>query len=186
MLYVILNTITSSPKLSAESCNLIVKAGLTVDNLQYIAPAFFAGLRAFALTKNRVASLLIFLLSLAPFAVNLFQYHLGISGVLIPGAGCGETYSITEAEVIILTAVSRAGSIISDFLLVMATWRNLRTSPILAELSRGTRASLASVMLWNGSLYFIILFVLNVLHLGFTLSSVRCACLPPSRWDTSS
>ncbi|RPD54831.1 hypothetical protein L227DRAFT_657331 [Lentinus tigrinus ALCF2SS1-6] len=154
------------------SCDLLVKTSLTIDNLQSIAPAVFSGLRAFALTKNRALSLFIFVLFLAPFCVNMFQYHLGITGVNIPGFGCGETYPMTEAEVIIVTAVSRGGSIISDFLLVMVTWWNLKTSPSFARFVRGPRTSLVHVMLWNGSLYFIILFVLNVLHLSLTLSSV--------------
>ncbi|RPD54830.1 hypothetical protein L226DRAFT_616508 [Lentinus tigrinus ALCF2SS1-7] len=167
MLYVIMNTVTSAPNLSLESCNLLVRAGLTTNSLQFLAPAIFAGLRAFVLTKNHVVSLLILILSLAPFVVNMYQYHEDISGIVIPGFGCGQSHSVTLSELLIVTAFSRGGSIIADFLLVVATWRNLKTG-----VTYGNRASLASIMLWNGSLYFIILFILNTLHLSFTLASI--------------
>ena len=44
-----------------------------------------------------------------------------------------------------VTAVSRGGAIIADFLLVLATWRNLKTG-----MTYGDRKSLASILLWNG------------------------------------
>ncbi|TFK84029.1 hypothetical protein K466DRAFT_602353 [Polyporus arcularius HHB13444] len=92
-----------------------------------------------------------------------------------------------------VTLVSRLGLIIADVVLVVLTWRTLGRGPLRPRLPHASRGSLASVMLWNGLLYFMqvalsscakyprhahltssrsALLVLNVLHLSLSLAAV--------------
>ncbi|RPD72743.1 hypothetical protein L226DRAFT_145648 [Lentinus tigrinus ALCF2SS1-7] len=58
-------------------------------------------------------------------------------------------------------------------LLVILTWRSPALRPIVNPLSpHGPRRSLPSILLWNGTLYFIVLTILSILQLSFTLSSI--------------
>ncbi|RDX42342.1 hypothetical protein OH76DRAFT_115430 [Lentinus brumalis] len=72
-----------------------------------------------------------------------------------------------------VSVVARTGVTLSDFLLVVLTWRSDAVRPIENPFSSGgTRRSLPSILLWNGTLYFIVLGILSALQLSFTLSSI--------------
>ncbi|RPD53472.1 hypothetical protein L227DRAFT_616969 [Lentinus tigrinus ALCF2SS1-6] len=173
------------------SCNRLVKTAAITEYMQSIPWAAFSALRGFALTKNRGIAAVIFTLSVAPVGVILAQFVLGISGAAWPVAGCLATYTNTPRELIMsvlnsnsmpspssltnishVPIVSRGGQTIADFILVVATWRTLGTAAIRPSMTKRSRGSIAAIMLWNGLLYFIVLFALNVIHLALWLTSV--------------
>ncbi|RPD72646.1 hypothetical protein L226DRAFT_614790 [Lentinus tigrinus ALCF2SS1-7] len=154
------------------SCNRLVKTAAITEYMQSIPWAAFSALRGFALTKNRGIAAVIFTLSVAPVGVILAQFVLGISGAAWPVAGCLATYTNTPRELIMFPIVSRGGQTIADFILVVATWRTLGTAAIRPSMTKRSRGSIAAIMLWNGLLYFIVLFALNVIHLALWLTSV--------------
>ncbi|RPD81463.1 hypothetical protein L226DRAFT_608688 [Lentinus tigrinus ALCF2SS1-7] len=151
----------------------------------------FSAMRAHGLLKNWVLSVLILVLSFTPL-VNFAMFPLGLTGMFDPVVGCvANIVRITPNEPImfvlhpspivsdtgILTRsqiVARAGLILADFILIVLTWVTLAIGPARPHLHLGdnTRRSLAAIMLWNGLIYFVILFILNVLHLSFTLTSI--------------
>ncbi|RPD72535.1 hypothetical protein L226DRAFT_511640 [Lentinus tigrinus ALCF2SS1-7] len=131
----------------------------------------FSAMRGLALTRNRGIAAVIFTLSIAPIGVNVAQFVSGMFSTAWPVVGCVDTISATPQEVIIVPIVSRGGVIIADFILVVATWRTLGTSAVRASITKISRGSLAAVMLWNGSLYFGVLLVLNILHMTLSLTS---------------
>ncbi|KAI0698048.1 hypothetical protein C8T65DRAFT_742954 [Cerioporus squamosus] len=168
------------------SCNEIAKATYALGCIRYIPFAAFAGMRTLALTRSWPLAVIVLAFSLAPAAVNFTQLGLGVTGTVEPIFGCSVFFTITLTGAMYVasisklipapaltstgTAVSRTGAIIGDFLLVAITWHRLAKESIRNELAK--RGSLVSVVIWNGILYFSVLFVLNVLHLGITLSSL--------------
>ncbi|KAI0705759.1 hypothetical protein C8T65DRAFT_740799 [Cerioporus squamosus] len=131
----------------------------------------FSAMRAHGLLKNWVLSVLILILSLMPL-VNFAMFPLGLTGMFDPVIGCvANIVRITPNEPII---VSRSGLILADFILIVVTWVTLAIGPARPRLHLAdhSRRSLAAIMLWNGLIYFMVLFVLNALHLSFTLTSI--------------
>ncbi|RPD56999.1 hypothetical protein L227DRAFT_578417 [Lentinus tigrinus ALCF2SS1-6] len=157
--------------MSDESCTKIFRTWYAFRNILNIPCAVFAGMRALALTRNRALSAIILVFSLAPPIVNFTQQGLGAGATAEPIFGCSAYFNTTLTGAVICTVVSRAGAIIGDFLLVAITWRKLARGSIRTELAKH-QGSLASIMMWNGVLYFSVLFILNVLHLSITLSSL--------------
>ncbi|KAI1783013.1 hypothetical protein LXA43DRAFT_1103123 [Ganoderma leucocontextum] len=136
--------------------------------LQYVFWAAFAGSRAFALTnRNWIMLLLVCGLSLVPVVVNLLPEHYGITGEILPLAGCvyDDFTPLDVAKCII----------VADSLLILITWFSL--------FGKGTfhftfgAATFAEVLLRDGTIYFIVLVVLNALHLAFSLASFAVVAL---------
>ncbi|RPD68573.1 hypothetical protein L226DRAFT_576294 [Lentinus tigrinus ALCF2SS1-7] len=131
----------------------------------------------FVLTSSRADSwwfsTTILVLSLGPAPINIAQYVVGYSGAVSPIRGCSGLWFNTPTEAL------TAPLVIADFLLIVATWRTLRpgAESIVKTLSR---RKIVAAMWWNGTIYFIVLFVLNVLHLSFTVASVFDDGIAPS------
>ncbi|KAI0713067.1 hypothetical protein C8T65DRAFT_739119 [Cerioporus squamosus] len=154
-IYNVLSILMMFPEISTQVLSAI-------DYARYLPLSAFSGMRAFALCKNRIISSLILVLSLAPLAANLAQFAYHFTGFIEPIVGC-----LTDSF------RSRTGVTVSDLLLVMLTWRSTAVRPIENPFqSEGTRRTLSSILLWNGTLYFIVLSILSVLQLSFTLSSI--------------
>ncbi|KAI0774510.1 hypothetical protein C8Q74DRAFT_840811 [Fomes fomentarius] len=118
--------------------------------LQYLPWALFSALRAYALSSEArgkwFISTLVLLSSLAPLIINYVQ--LGY-------------WSITVGVCLIS----------SDLLVMCITWKaTYKTSREIKVLGQGT--SLSSILFRNGTLYFGILAMLNILHLSSTLFSI--------------
>ncbi|TFK84026.1 hypothetical protein K466DRAFT_589248 [Polyporus arcularius HHB13444] len=157
--------------LTDGSCNGLSKTASIMQDVRFLPWAAFAAMRGFALTKSRAAAAVIFTLSIAPLVVNLAQFAIGMTGIAEPIVGCVSSRNSTPQEDLIFPIVSRGGLIIADFILVVATWRTLGAASIRPSMTKMSQGSLAAIMLWNGLLYFVVLFMLNVLHLTFTLTS---------------
>ncbi|KAI0692814.1 hypothetical protein C8T65DRAFT_744991 [Cerioporus squamosus] len=129
-----------------------------------------------------------FLLSLTPLAINF--YGPGIFGYPGPSfVGCFEDFGYAPIELMFMydfasiqrlraltlytvPYVSRGGLIIADFLLIVVTWRTLGRGSVRPCFPRRAAGSLTDIMLWNGMIYFVLLTLLNVLHLAFTVAEV--------------
>ncbi|KAI0692813.1 hypothetical protein C8T65DRAFT_669205 [Cerioporus squamosus] len=132
-------------------------------------------MRGYALTRHWILSMAIFALSLAPLAVNMAQYGLGVIGHPDPVVGCTLEVLATPEEAIMsvqFTVISRSGLICADCLLIGATWRSLGRSHSLSQVIRPMAGSLSAIMVRNGLAYFVVLFILNVLDLCFNLAAV--------------
>ncbi|KAI1791893.1 hypothetical protein LXA43DRAFT_888617 [Ganoderma leucocontextum] len=69
-------------------CALATKVALGFTLLQYVPWAVFAGLRAYALSTNKLVSMFIFVLSMATTSINLSLYRFGFTGHVDPLFGC--------------------------------------------------------------------------------------------------
>ncbi|KAI0738531.1 hypothetical protein C8Q80DRAFT_1124690 [Daedaleopsis nitida] len=105
----------------------------------------FSALRAFALSKTRLLSIFVFLLSVVPFGINITQYFtIGVNGDIDPVFGCINDSEFTVTQIVDI--------------------------PKQNILSR--TYSIQSTLLRDGTVYFSILVALNALHLTFSLTSI--------------
>ncbi|KAI0754334.1 hypothetical protein C8Q80DRAFT_1265985 [Daedaleopsis nitida] len=160
---------------AASIMNIIVEYTL------YIPFAVFSGMRAYALCKSWIISGVITLLSLAPVCVNFIKFGMFYTLELFPVLGCGfsdfSTLQDTIMELCVTmlldTVVSRGSLIIADCLLIFLTWRTLGAGSIRERFSgHSTPTTFTSILLWNGTLYFLAITTLNILHLIFTINSI--------------
>ncbi|RPD54512.1 hypothetical protein L226DRAFT_515902 [Lentinus tigrinus ALCF2SS1-7] len=161
---------------SDKGCALYGLETFALGVIQYVPWAAFSGLRAYALS-SRLLGAFVFLLSVVPFAVNLVPYHFGSQSALVPPFGCIAIDSISPEMGRKLTITSRTCLLVSDVLLIAITWYSLgrgrhqnATNP--TGISKNG-LSLAHVLLRDGTIYFAVLFVLNCLHLVFTMLSLE-------------
>ncbi|KAI0738626.1 hypothetical protein C8Q80DRAFT_1275598 [Daedaleopsis nitida] len=154
-------------------CDLRAKAFSSLDYLQYVPWAAFSGLRAFALSKSWFLSASVLLLSLVPLGVN---FSVPIYGVNDPVAGCGMVADYTQTigrkqcrttgpfavKCYMLTSTA-------DIILIFVTWYNLPRRGIPRMFRQGP-LSFANVVLFDGTVYFLVLLVLNTLHMVFTFT----------------
>ncbi|RPD53384.1 hypothetical protein L227DRAFT_617052 [Lentinus tigrinus ALCF2SS1-6] len=138
-----------------------VRAIAGISYFAFVPWAIFSGLRAYALSQRLFLSILICSLSLMPSVVHFSLYLGGNAGAFIPVQECSD----------ILT-VSRALSILADLLLVIITVCSLGRRPLQERLAGVKHHSLSSIIMWNGTLYFLILLVLNVVDLSLSLTTI--------------
>ncbi|RPD73300.1 hypothetical protein L226DRAFT_614203 [Lentinus tigrinus ALCF2SS1-7] len=160
---------------SDESCIVFQKVSFAIQLLQMIPWAAFSALRAYVLSHSKPLGFLVLGLSLAPVGANLVHYggSYGFAGINLPPFGCLYTDNTSEALNRTFTISSRAPLIVADVLLIYITWTKLSNRDVLRGISRNTRLSLSDIILRDGTVYFIVLFFLNVLHLAFSLLSLE-------------
>ncbi|RDX51239.1 hypothetical protein OH76DRAFT_1417318 [Lentinus brumalis] len=119
-----------------------------------------------------VLSALILLLALVPLFINAARFSFNLTGVNDPTWGCYSDDSTPAALTLKFVIISRASLIVSDALLVGLTWRALPQHTVSFASLRKTGVSLTTVLLRDGTFYFGILCILNILHLVFSLTSM--------------
>ncbi|KAI0741976.1 hypothetical protein C8Q80DRAFT_167686 [Daedaleopsis nitida] len=71
------------------------------------------------------------------------------------------------------SSVSRGSVIVVDAILLVITWHTLARRPMhMMHFPKSRMETISNILLWNGTQYFIVLFILNVLHISFTLTSI--------------
>ncbi|RDX49092.1 hypothetical protein OH76DRAFT_1483321 [Lentinus brumalis] len=165
-----------------RNCSVLPIAAGAMARLQYIPGAAFSALRAYALSRSKLLGLLVAALSLAPFGVNLVIYGYHASGVAFPPFGCLETDNTTPALGLrsgpfnlityIVAIISRVPLIVADVILIYITWTNLRGCAALTEIQHSKRIRLSDVLFRGGTIYFVILSVINVLHVILSATAV--------------
>ncbi|TBU31847.1 hypothetical protein BD311DRAFT_751740 [Dichomitus squalens] len=158
--------------LSYESCARFSPVSLVVAYVSLIPAALFSAARAYALSRRRILAFVIFSLLFVSFATNLTRVAYNVSGVVLPMLGCLVTDNFPVRLGHIFTIVNRSSTILADTFLIAMTWSYL---PGRSELnSRGVLngRNLINIMLRDGTLYFILLLMLNILQLVSTELSV--------------
>ncbi|KAI0730703.1 hypothetical protein C8Q76DRAFT_792852 [Earliella scabrosa] len=160
-----------------NSCRTTQRTLTAVEMLQSLPWGVFAARRAYALSAgSRLWFLLVLGLSLVPLGVNLTRFFVDhLSGYNDPVYGCMNTIDVTVDEVVrgmyhYDVVISRGCLIAADIILIGITLSVIPRKTILSEISQAR--SLQSILVRDGATYFIVLLVLNVLHLVFTLRSI--------------
>ncbi|TFK82801.1 hypothetical protein K466DRAFT_603385 [Polyporus arcularius HHB13444] len=179
-----------------SSCAMVVRWQAGVEYTQYLPWAVFSGLRAFALGgQNWFLAGIVLLLSLVPLGINFGQYAFGLTGEVDSLYGCSAVLPITEefarkyALVLVLSNLVRQLTIslsqktcliASDALVIAITWfAMLRCRDRFGEITWNS-TSLTTILARDGSIYFVLLLILNTLHLTFTMLSIHAAFEPLS------
>ncbi|RDX40261.1 hypothetical protein OH76DRAFT_1423810 [Lentinus brumalis] len=162
---------------SDKSCSLFVIATQVMEVLQFVPGAAFSALRTYVLSRSKPLGLLIAALSLAPVGANL------LSGTTSPSFGCLRTSKNTA------TLDLRSNSFIfiaytgTDPVQGVGWLAPLRGWAALTAMRQSKRLSLQDILFRGdiiayglphrlSKLGISILFVLNVLHLVFSATSV--------------
>ncbi|KAI0704179.1 hypothetical protein C8T65DRAFT_784957, partial [Cerioporus squamosus] len=156
-----------------RSCSSFGQATYAISILQFVPGAVFSALRAFVLSRSKPIGFIVLALSLVPVGANLVKYGQHLSGENFPPFGCLETDSISVALNFRTTVViiSRVPLIAADTLLIYITWTKLSSWAALRDIRTSKRLSLSDILFHGGTIYFIVLFALNVLHLAFTATA---------------
>ncbi|KAI0700844.1 hypothetical protein C8T65DRAFT_789842 [Cerioporus squamosus] len=166
---------------SDQSCSWFAVGFIAIEALQFVPWAVFSALRAYVLSRSKLLGLLILALSLAPVGANLVVYGYQLSGENFPPLGCilidNATADIdlrrsTHVRTRTVIIISRVPLVIADVLLIYITWAKLSTRDALRNIQQAKRLSLSDILLRDGTIYFIVLFILNDLHLVFSLTVV--------------
>ncbi|RDX51297.1 hypothetical protein OH76DRAFT_1481581 [Lentinus brumalis] len=128
---------------SSINCSSFSVAGTAMSILQYVPGAVFSALRGYVLSRSKLLGIVILVLSLAPVGANL---HISY-----------------KVPIVVLS--SRVPLIVADILLIYVTWTKLSSRDTFNDMRRSKRLSLSDVLLRDGTIYFVALFILNVLHL---------------------
>ncbi|RDX49069.1 hypothetical protein OH76DRAFT_1556566 [Lentinus brumalis] len=172
------------------SCSVVVIAQHAMGTLQFVPGAAFSALRAYFLCRSKLLGLLVAASSLAPVGANLVSYGYQFTGENVPPIGCLNTVNIpaaldlkfglftliiyvgTDSAQGVVTIVSRVPQIAADMILIYITWAKLRGSATLADISQTKMLTLSDILFRGGTIYFVILFILNVLHLVLSATAV--------------
>ncbi|KAI0738647.1 hypothetical protein C8Q80DRAFT_1124768 [Daedaleopsis nitida] len=162
--------------MSDESCVMFAKGINVINILLYLPWALFSALRAFALSQSRLLAVIVFLLSSVTIGLNYSLYHFGLTGYNDPLVGCeGVVLDITPTLAKNYTIVSRACQIAADVLLIIITWRATHKSAAIKNIVRRSSLSFQEVLLRDGLVYFLVLFLLNSVHLICTMLALQPA-----------
>ncbi|KAI0697813.1 hypothetical protein C8T65DRAFT_743017 [Cerioporus squamosus] len=180
-------SVTNLVQLASFPSDKRLIVGFAFIILQFVPGAVFSSLRAYVLTRSKLLGLLVLTLSLAPVGANLVEYGYHVSGENLPPFGCREIDNTTAAldlrfdllvfivyqlVLIILVISSRVPLIVADILLICVTWTTLGGRGAFEDVRKSRRLSLSGILFRNGTIYFIALFILNILHLALTLTAL--------------
>ncbi|KAL1942315.1 hypothetical protein VTO73DRAFT_6379 [Trametes versicolor] len=141
-----------------------------INLCQYPCWAAFSSLRALALSgMNRTLTAVVFVFALGPFAMNIWPVITHqVSGTNVLTLGL-YMYSVTTGFSAVV--ISRSSIIVADMLVVITTWLTWRRSMSSAAVG-ATVPTLSNVLMKNGTIYFIVVIICNVLHLTLSLISI--------------
>ncbi|TFK85095.1 hypothetical protein K466DRAFT_654427, partial [Polyporus arcularius HHB13444] len=173
----ILASVTALPKtdkligLRLQSCTQMVLAGFIIELAQFLPWGAFSSMRALALSRSRILAASIAALFSVPFIVNFYLFKYGMDGRVDSLFGCQmhQDIHVPHSVTLKVTAISRSSLIIADIILIVITWW---TIPKRHVALREPRSLLARTLLLDGTIYFIMLLILNSLHITFTLLSI--------------
>ncbi|KAI0084474.1 hypothetical protein BDY19DRAFT_909816 [Irpex rosettiformis] len=170
------------PDSTYVSCKIIL---LVLDGLQSLQTICIASMRIYALNGKVLVAGVVFALNIVPFATNLYsttQFNYSASIVLANNQGCQSVTNISEDLSLLckhftlaqgifsdrgltqaVSLTTRIAVILADILVLLVTW--FKTAQLYKESRQlGIQAPLATLLLRDGTLYFCILLVVNVLQ----------------------
>ncbi|RPD56902.1 hypothetical protein L226DRAFT_615314 [Lentinus tigrinus ALCF2SS1-7] len=158
---------------SDQSCASFQRVGVAMQILQLVPGAVFSAMRAYVLCRSKLLGLLTLVLSLSPVGAHLARYGYNLAGENFQPFGCFERDNVAaESLGLRVILVSRVPLIVADILLIFITWTKVGSRDTLRGIRESKRLSLSDILLRDGTLYFVVLLILNVLHLAFSLSAV--------------
>ncbi|KAI9069900.1 hypothetical protein FKP32DRAFT_1670987 [Trametes sanguinea] len=147
-----------------------------LEVLPYIIWAAFSSLRAYALSgRTLLIGLVVFVLSLVPAGVNAYFFSTFTFVNLPPPSDCTALSSITadlsrtrtSLACYIgtpLTIVSRSSLMAADAMVIVVTWASTyRLRKATRDVGLGT--SFGTLLLRDGTIYFVVLVAMNIVHL---------------------
>ncbi|OJT13492.1 hypothetical protein TRAPUB_9957 [Trametes pubescens] len=123
------------------------------------------------------------------------QYGFGLSGSHDPTFGCLVQVNLTvpqaktrtarcSSNTLAVTIVSRVPLIVADILVIAVTWFTMRRRVLRDESGIRSPITLSTILLRDGTIYFIVLLILNILHLTLTMISLVIPFDPSSQVTT--
>ncbi|RPD59048.1 hypothetical protein L227DRAFT_654426 [Lentinus tigrinus ALCF2SS1-6] len=157
---------------SDKSCSSFIIALSVVQRLQLVPWAAFSALRAFVLSRSKLLGALVFILSLAPLAANLVFYGYQLTGKNLWPFGCLQSALTLYQPICIVVIVARVPLLVSDILLICITWAKLSGRDTLRDIRQSKRMTLSDIVLWDGTVYFVAIFIMNLLHLVLSVAAL--------------
>ncbi|TBU28237.1 hypothetical protein BD311DRAFT_865542 [Dichomitus squalens] len=143
--------------------------------LQYLPWAAFSALRSYALCPDPYQwpiSATVFGLSSVPIVTNMWGNLYRLSFVDDPELGKAiPTNPISANTLLKVEVATRSSLIASDLVVLFVTWYRTYGTTRLSLRTPG-KPTLASILLLNGTIYFLALLILSVLQMAFTLAGV--------------
>ncbi|OBZ67914.1 hypothetical protein A0H81_12146 [Grifola frondosa] len=171
---------------SVKSCRAPVILEEIFVVVAYIVVAVFSALRVYAIwNRDWRPFILVLLVGIVVPATNLYHYARSSPAAFLPPlAGCGEAVNLTPEQLlryssasVVLSTVTHSCAIATDALVLVLTWA--KTFGIKrAAMSLHIKATLSTLLLRDGTLYFAILLLLNVVDLVVLQSDVIFNPLP--------
>ncbi|RPD72779.1 hypothetical protein L226DRAFT_146660 [Lentinus tigrinus ALCF2SS1-7] len=141
--------------------------------LSMLGPALFSALRVYALSgKHRALTGLTFGLALIPIFVNVSTEYQSHPVNIDPPYNCSLDSTTSPSVALTVTFVSRSTSTLADLIAIAVTWRaTYRSSRLASETIDAP--TFHQILLHNGSVYFVVLATLNILHILMTALSFK-------------
>ncbi|TBU33886.1 hypothetical protein BD311DRAFT_684372 [Dichomitus squalens] len=164
------------------SCGLFSYSALSilaqaVTYLQYLPWAAFSALRVFALSEEAYrwpTSIVVFVLSSLIFGMNFARLHwlAPVQNSAI-GTSCAVFGAVMPSEINkVFSTVPRACLIAADVIVIFTTWHatyRTRATVRNAFAPISSRRTLSSILLRDGTLYFVVVLVMNIIYLVLTM-----------------
>ncbi|KAI1791865.1 hypothetical protein LXA43DRAFT_1061116 [Ganoderma leucocontextum] len=146
----------------------------SVEGFLYFPWAVFSALRVYALGRTWPLAVVVFILSMMP---NIAKFAATFCIMLVTGLpdhspDCKTVQGpITKKLANTFTIVSRTSLVTAEVIVLVVTWIATYRRGVIRE--KAERQTVAHVVLFNGTTYFLVMLFLNCLQLGFTLAAVR-------------
>lgn len=136
-----------------------------------------AALRVHAVSRGNWRWVLpVWLIGMVPIGTNIWELTQE-KWLFVSQIGCMSSASISQATSDALVIITRGSVVVSDILVVAATWYYIsHTSSIREQLVRSVwaaRPNLTTVMFRDGTLYFVTISLLNVIDLVINFSNIN-------------
>ncbi|OCH84400.1 hypothetical protein OBBRIDRAFT_829504 [Obba rivulosa] len=133
--------------------------------VSYVVWAAFSALRVYSIDgRNLHLGLITLVLGLVPFGTNLYGTFIQVSSMILLDDICIIDWNPRSIKNDIVMVVTHASLVLCDILVLYATLSNIHL-PRRAAVSCHIRASIMSLLIRDGILYFSLLLLLNCTHI---------------------
>ncbi|KAI0353195.1 hypothetical protein OH77DRAFT_1512835 [Trametes cingulata] len=170
---VALSLVTLGP-VSSQSCTVIQWIFAICLYSGDLVAAVFSACRAYALSRqSKALAIITLILASAPLIMNCIHFSVWIQVVNLPAPlNCSVQDNAPPSLSWRLLVFTRACQLVADLLVVAVTWK--ATKHIMQNQDvLGGRPSYSMVLLVNGGASFVILAVLNIMHIVLSLLSIE-------------
>lgn len=172
-----ITNIVPLPMDNIPRCAAVTNVYFTVYLVNAAMLPLVAALRVHALSgRNWYCVLPVWFLGMVPVCTTVW-FMIQEAFVIIPQLGCMSSLPISSANYSAIVITSRASVVVSDALVIAVTWYYIsRTSLLRTQLTREiwtTRPNITTVMLRDGTLYFLVISLLNTLDLIVDVVTIR-------------